>query len=380
MAKNPLIPKRERSRAVDVPNQSKGILDDFAVRKNVATQEGTIEKVPVNDSDIVNKKFVDDNYYSIADDKYVLNTGDIMTGDYSGLTSLSATTLYCNNLSELTGSAGITVNHKTRHITGTAAAPSIAATSYATTGIYWNAGPVFNIAIAGVRQFHLAGISEYPVLGIGVVPAYTIHARYRAGASFCLQDYRPTGTGFATNLLIAKCENDVTVVQTFVLGVLGAQNTGGTPATTYGYLCAGSTGTYNDNAMRVYPTQIGGADNYQVGFSDGVVGTPGVTFKNDLNTGLYRIGVDNFGFAAGGALTADVTSTQFRVNHIAELTSAHGIVCDNNLTSAGTMDSAGFKVGGVAGVDATFSILDGDGITSHDFVFTKGILTSYSTS
>lgn len=40
------------------PNQSKGILDDYAVRKNVATREGTIEKVPVNDSDIVNKKYV----------------------------------------------------------------------------------------------------------------------------------------------------------------------------------------------------------------------------------------------------------------------------------------------------------------------------------
>ena len=43
------------------PNQSKGILDDFAVRKNVATREGTIEKVPINDNDIANKKYVDDN-------------------------------------------------------------------------------------------------------------------------------------------------------------------------------------------------------------------------------------------------------------------------------------------------------------------------------
>lgn len=40
-------------------DKSKGILDDHAVRKNVATQEGTIEKVPVNDNDIVNKAYVD---------------------------------------------------------------------------------------------------------------------------------------------------------------------------------------------------------------------------------------------------------------------------------------------------------------------------------
>ena len=44
-----------------VLNKSKGIFDDYAVRKNIATREGTVEKVPVNDSDIVNKKYVDDN-------------------------------------------------------------------------------------------------------------------------------------------------------------------------------------------------------------------------------------------------------------------------------------------------------------------------------
>ena len=40
-------------------NQSMGILDDFAVRKNVATKEGTIEKVPVEPNDIVNKAYAD---------------------------------------------------------------------------------------------------------------------------------------------------------------------------------------------------------------------------------------------------------------------------------------------------------------------------------
>lgn len=40
----------------------------------------------------------------------------------------------------------------------------------------------------------------------------------------------------------------------------------------------------------------------------------------------------------------------------------------------------GFDVNGTPGIDASFSILDGDAVTSHDFVFTKGILTSYATS
>jgi len=49
-------------------NKSAGILDDFAVRKVMDTQEGTITKVPVNNYDIVNKAYADsvgggDNYW-----------------------------------------------------------------------------------------------------------------------------------------------------------------------------------------------------------------------------------------------------------------------------------------------------------------------------
>ena len=40
-------------------NKSAGILDDFAVRKIINTREGTIEKVPVNNNDIVNKAYAD---------------------------------------------------------------------------------------------------------------------------------------------------------------------------------------------------------------------------------------------------------------------------------------------------------------------------------
>jgi hypothetical protein len=59
MARNPLI--RSYPKKVNAPLQKKsaGILDDHAVRKNVATKEGTIEKVPVNPSDIVNKAYAD---------------------------------------------------------------------------------------------------------------------------------------------------------------------------------------------------------------------------------------------------------------------------------------------------------------------------------
>lgn len=59
VARNPLIRKKEKSYTTPMKNQSAGILDDYAVRKVINTKEGTIEKVPVNGNDIVNKDYAD---------------------------------------------------------------------------------------------------------------------------------------------------------------------------------------------------------------------------------------------------------------------------------------------------------------------------------
>ena len=58
MAKNPLLLPKGKFRSVKL-HKSAGILDDFAVRKNIAAREGTIEKVPAAPSDIVNKAYAD---------------------------------------------------------------------------------------------------------------------------------------------------------------------------------------------------------------------------------------------------------------------------------------------------------------------------------
>jgi hypothetical protein len=65
MAKNPYsLPKTKEIPMREDLSKSAGILDDFAVRKDVATQQGTITKTPVNDNDIVNKSYADTKYSS----------------------------------------------------------------------------------------------------------------------------------------------------------------------------------------------------------------------------------------------------------------------------------------------------------------------------
>jgi len=58
---NPLlnISKPVSKQTFSEVRHSAGIADDFAVRKVISTKEGTIEKVPVNDNDIVNKAYAD---------------------------------------------------------------------------------------------------------------------------------------------------------------------------------------------------------------------------------------------------------------------------------------------------------------------------------
>ena len=60
MAKNPLIRKYDKKVNGPLLNKSAGILDDHAVRKVVATKEGSITRTPTADIDIANKKYVDD--------------------------------------------------------------------------------------------------------------------------------------------------------------------------------------------------------------------------------------------------------------------------------------------------------------------------------
>ena len=96
--------KKEKEISFANPNPSMGILDDFAVRKNLDTIEGTIQKIPVNPKDIVNKEYADSLGASI---KIYSKTGSDCTGsdgemnrtlDISSLTILGAPIIHVAGL------------------------------------------------------------------------------------------------------------------------------------------------------------------------------------------------------------------------------------------------------------------------------------------
>ena len=110
MARNPYIPRKiKQPRFIDLP-KSAGILDDHAVRKNLATKEGTIEKVPVDNSDIANKKYVDDNAPDGTEVKSTNTLGDnrLIKGDAGGR-KVQHTGISVSDTNDVTGMNDLTM-------------------------------------------------------------------------------------------------------------------------------------------------------------------------------------------------------------------------------------------------------------------------------
>ena len=105
-----------KTKYANPPNQSKGILDDYAVRKAVATREGSVVKIPFDDIDIVNKKYIDNG--GKPDHDYVEYTYDgndrieTMTYKLDGVTVLFVEQEYNaqGDTSKITRTRGSTVD------------------------------------------------------------------------------------------------------------------------------------------------------------------------------------------------------------------------------------------------------------------------------
>ena len=80
-------------------NQSAGILDDFAVRKDIQTISGKIENVAVANNDILNKSFFDSKLSSFTDKRipYANNSGKLIDNSKFYIDISGGTLLYTNS-------------------------------------------------------------------------------------------------------------------------------------------------------------------------------------------------------------------------------------------------------------------------------------------
>ena len=80
-------------------------------------------------------------------------------------------------------------------------------------------------------------------------------------------------------------------------------------------------------------------------FNDGTASSPAITFTQDQNNGLYRIGSDNYGLSAGGTKQIDISTTDVELNYSGSkklATTATGVGVTGTVTADGlTVDGSG---------------------------------------
>lgn len=200
---------------------------------------------------------------------------------------------------------------------GSAGSPSITFNSDTDTGFYRISANRLGLALGGsnVVDFNtVAAIFTTPVYtGDGAVgaPGWTFGSDtdsgfYRGGANTI-----SLALGGASVIQFST-SNIAPIVPFFMSdGAVGA------PSITFNSDV--DTGIYRVGANAV-GVSVGGVQGLEVNstalisrsvhqFQDGAVGTPGITFNSDTDTGLYRVGANNLGFSAAGSLMFDISST-----------------------------------------------------------------------
>lgn len=108
--------------------------------------------------------------------------------------------------------------------------------------------------------------------------------------------------------------------------------------------------------------------NQSCNFNDGAVATPAITFVNDTNTGIYRVGADHIGIVTAGALKFSISSAG-TFSYIPFEVQGNGTPSDTGTYSWGTNAKRWTTIYG-ADLNITGDALVGDGsVSAPSFTF-----------
>lgn len=97
--------------------------------------------------------------------------------------------------------------------------------------------------------------------------------------------------------------------------------------------------------------------------NDGTAGAPALAWNTDTNTGIYRIGADNLGFSANGALVFDYSAAGLKIGSGARVTTIldEDTMSSNSATALATQQSIKAYVDSAIGGGVTFPLLGSNG-------------------
>lgn len=91
-------------------------------------------------------------------------------------------------------------------------------------------------------------------------------------------------------------------------------------------------------------------------FADGTVAAPSISFLADQDTGIYRIGENNIGVAAGGAKVLDVATTGLGITGLATISST---TASTGVGTGALQVAGGIGVAGQSYFGTTLSVARG---------------------
>lgn len=189
---------------------------------------------------------------------------------------------------------------------GSAATPSLSFASDVDTGMWWAAANDVRIGAggtAGIRILNTGGTVQGLFQdGTAALPAISFSGDVDTGLyRFGTNEFRAVVAGapafsFFDNAGQAQALAVDGVVGKPGLSFLNDPDTGlyRVGANTLALSCGGAV------AMAMDTTSVIVSANHTLFIQDGAVGTPGIRFDNDSNTGMYRTGADTIGFSGGG--------------------------------------------------------------------------------
>jgi len=264
----------------------------------------------------------------------------------------------------VTMSAGGIANVTTiQNALGTLSLPSYTFTAHTNTGIFSAAGASVDVAVGGAAGLKVLSTAVQFPDGTAALPAITFLSEtdtgmYRIGANTV-----GFGANGGTNFSVA---GTIATSATYLTAAGAAATTTATPS--IATLTATSTDT--NASISLVPRGIG-----QVLNVNGAVATPAYSFAADTNTGIYRVGAEQLGFAANGVLNFQVNAASVNVPVGAVGTPGIGFLTD---TDTGLWHAAANTIGFAAAGGNQFSVT-GAGVTNN-WLQVTGVATGSSPS
>lgn len=246
---------------------------------------------------------------------------------------------------------------------GTAAAPAYSFSSDSGNGMYLAGTDTVGVAANGAQVMSVTtdattimGLSETPTILVGTLTGTALSPA--VGFTFA-------ATGINNLRMVSRAE--ASAITTYrVNGATGSPSpvllndglfsffTSGAYTSTPDYHSGGGfylaaaenwSATNRGLRMSLFSTPVGsttltltlGLIGDQVSFRDGTAAAPAVTFQNDADCGMYRIGTNNIGLSAGGTLRLGISATA--------ITAALPVSVTGNLTLAAVGNGVAIKEG-----------------------------------